>query len=276
MPVLVTGTSSGIGREITEHLSRKGHLVYATVREEAAVKNLERLTGVVPMLLDVTRRDSIENVVKQISELGRGLYGLVNNAGITSFGPLAIVPLDEMKQVLEVNILGPYAMVNACFPFLVESGGRIVNISSVEGFLYEVFDGAYVISKHALEAYTDTLRDELAPLGIDVIAIEPGGFRTKLISNLLERKGMEYVDQLRNSPYRDMINDFVSHGLDSEGGFDLVNRPLPGPVAEKVCEALFTPSPKARYVVGSAEDVRSIVEHFKTLIAQLNAEVRDC
>ena len=240
-PILVTGTSSGIGREITEFLSSKGHTVYATARKETDFRALERLPQVIPFKLDVTSPRSIQEAVARVRQEGRGLYALVNNAGVASFGPLVEVPMEEVERVLDVNLLGPYRMTSACFPFLVASRGRVVNISSVEGFVTEPLSGGYGISKHALEAYTDVLRDEVAQFGIKVSAIEPGGFQTKLASNLADLKGPGFLQSFQHSPYREMIEQAVGPEMEAEGGLKLTNRPHPRPVAEAVYELRCSP-----------------------------------
>lgn len=271
-PILVTGTSSGIGREITELLSSKGHTVYATVRKETDCSALENLPHVIPFELDVTRASSVEAVAKRIGEEGRGLYGLVNSAGVASFGPLVVSPIEDLQRVLEVNLLGPYRMTTACFPYLAASHGRVVNISSVEGFLTETFDGAYVISKHALEAYTDVLRDEVAQLDIRVSAIEPGGFRTKLIANLAALKGPGFLQSFRGTPYGETIEEGAQRELASEGGLELANRPHPRPVAEAVYDALFSATPRDRYLVAKPEDRKAVLKRVRQWMDQLDAK----
>lgn len=271
-PILVTGTSSGIGREITELLSSKGHTVYATVRKEADFRSLQDLPHVIPFQLDVTRRSSVEAAARRIREEGRGLYGLVNSAGVASFGPLVASPVEDLQRVLEVNLLGPYQVTMACFPFLAASHGRVVNISSVEGFLTETFDGAYVISKHALEAYTDILRDEVAQFGIKVSAIEPGGFRTKLVANLVALKGPDFLRSFRGSAYGEMIEEGAQRELESEGGLELANRPHPRPVAEAVYDAMFSATPRDRYLVARPEDRRAVLDRVRRWIEQLDAK----
>ena len=270
-PVLVTGTSSGIGREITELLASKGHTVYATVRRESDASSFQGHPHVVPLPLDVSRPSSVQAMADFIRKEGRGLYGLVNNAGVASFGPLVAAPVEDLQRVLDVNLLGAYRVTSACFPYLRESRGRVVNISSVEGFLTAMFDGAYVISKHALEAYTDVLRDEVAPFGIRVSAVEPGGFRTKLLANLAALKGPEFLQAFRQSPYAEMIEEGARRELVSEGGLELTKRPPPRPVAHAVYDALFSSSPRPRYLIAKPEDRREVLNRVRTWIDQLDA-----
>ena len=271
-PVLVTGSSSGIGREITEFLSSRGHVVYATARKAEDLASLATLAHVVPFALEVTDPASVEALGNRIREEGNGLYGLVNNAGVASFGPLVETPAEEVQRVLDVNLLGAHRLTSACFPFLRASHGRVVNITSVEGFLTPVLDGAYVISKHALEAYTDILRDELSPFGIRVSAIEPGGFQSKLLINLVAGKGPEFLQSFHDSPYREMIEQAVGVEMESEGGLELSKRPSPRPVAEAVEDALYSRTPRVRYLVARSGDRGEVFDRVQSWMDQLRAE----
>lgn len=182
-PVLVTGASTGIGRAITEQLSASGSRVLAGARKESDLAALNRLPEVTPVRLDVTRSEDVARVAAQIRDSGHGLYGLVNNAGIASLSPLVETSVEELHRIFAVNLEGMHRMVCALFPFLRESKGRIVNISSVGGILIDTFLGPYGISKHAVEAYTEILREEVAAFGVRVSAVEPGAFQSELVSN---------------------------------------------------------------------------------------------
>ncbi len=182
-PVLVTGASTGIGREIVNLLSTGGHPVLAGARKETELESLGRLPGVTPVRLDVTRAGDVARVADQIRESGRGLHGLVNNAGIGNAGPLVEISVEDLHQSFSVNVDGLHRMVGAMFPFLRESRGRIVNISSINGFLPAAFFGPSVISKFAVEAYTDVLREEVSDLGVRVSSVEPGGFTSSICNH---------------------------------------------------------------------------------------------
>jgi NAD(P)-dependent dehydrogenase (short-subunit alcohol dehydrogenase family) len=149
-PVLVTGTSSGIGRGITELLSEEGHPVFAAVRRKSDMASLAALPHVTPLLLDVTREESIYRSIRLIQSAGRGLDGLVNNAGIVDLAPLLDTSVEDLGQLLDVNLYGIHRMVRACFPLLRKSRGRIVNIGSINGVYPEEYAGAYCISKYAV------------------------------------------------------------------------------------------------------------------------------
>src|SRR5687767_15233020 len=184
--VLVTGASSGIGRKITEHLAAQGHLVYATARKEEDLKALGAIKNVQPLRLDVTQPADIAAAVEAVTKAGHGLYGLVNNAGVATFGTIASMRMEEFDLSMKVNAYGPVMMIKAFTPLIVAAKGRIVNIGSPSG----ITDGggpdivAYVMSKHAVEGLTDSLVLQLGPLGVQVTAVEPGAYRSDMDKNI--------------------------------------------------------------------------------------------
>lgn len=188
--VLITGASSGIGEAGARHLAARGWTVFAGVRSGKDADALKAgATGDLrPLILDVTKPEEVEAAIAVIySALGpRRLTGLVNNAGIAKMGPLAIQPLADFEAHFAVNVFGMLRITQACAPLLgadpAREGppGRIVTITSVGGRIGSPFLGAYVATKHANEAMTDTLRRELAIYGIDAIAIGPGSVKTPI------------------------------------------------------------------------------------------------
>jgi NAD(P)-dependent dehydrogenase (short-subunit alcohol dehydrogenase family) len=182
--VVVTGTSTGIGRATALHLDRLGYRVFAGVRraEDAVRLRSEGSERLAPVLLDVTDIGSIEAAAKTVSaEVGeRGLAGLVNNAGIVTGGPLEFVPLDELRRQLEVNTVGPVAVIQHFLPLVRRGRGRVVFVSSIGGRFSQPIVGPYCASKFALEALADALRMEVAPSGIHVSLVEPGAVKTMI------------------------------------------------------------------------------------------------
>ncbi|HXW67047.1 MAG TPA: SDR family oxidoreductase [Thermoplasmata archaeon] len=269
--VLVTGASSGIGRATVELLSSKGCPVWAGARSAQDLDSLGALAHVTPLSLDVTRPEEVDRAVTRVRATDGGLFGLVNCAGIGNLGPLAEMSIDELHEVLAVNLDGAHRMIAAMFPLLRESKGRIVNISSISGFLVEPLIGPYNISKHALEAYSDVLREEVAALGIRVITIEPGAFQTRIFDSGLRRRG----DELRrrwtgsDSVYRDQVLQTLTY-LEQPNVRHRLEYPLPVPVAHAVTHALFDDEPKSRYVVGTAEELSAVVDRLLSLTRELN------
>ncbi|HEY3357773.1 MAG TPA: SDR family NAD(P)-dependent oxidoreductase, partial [Polyangia bacterium] len=177
--VVITGAASGIGRATALRLVREGFVVFAGVRkrDDAASLRAEAGERLLAMALDVTDPDTIRAAATAVHAhvVGRGLDGLVNNAGIGVSMPVEYLPLDVLRQQFEVNVFGQIAVTQALLPLLRQARGRIVNIGSVGGHVTIPFGGALCGSKHAFRALNDALRLELHPFGIHVCMIEPGG-----------------------------------------------------------------------------------------------------
>ena len=203
--VVVTGASTGIGAAIARHLAERGFRVFGTVRRAEDEVALAR-DGVTPVRMDVTDTASIMRARGEVERaLGiTPLIALVNNAGIPAAGPLELFPLDELRRVLEVNLIGVVAVTQAFLPLLKVSRGRIVNISSVAGRGALPFLGPYAASKFGLEAISDSLRRELSPFGVRVIVIEPGSFKTAIW------RKVEAMDLRRyaGTPYEGVLERF--------------------------------------------------------------------
>jgi len=178
--VLVTGTSTGIGRCVVHALMESGFTVLAGVRTDADRKALLQTQTdcrrLHPLLLDVTDDEQVQAAVAVADQLGGkdGLFAVVNNAGISVPGPVEYVPLEEFRRAFEVNLVGQLRVIQAFLPLIRRAKGRIVQVSSALGRLAMPLSGPYASSKYALEGLTDSLRRELRPWGIRVSLIEPG------------------------------------------------------------------------------------------------------
>ena len=248
--VLVTGASSGIGRNATERLAAAGYFVYAGARKQEDIDALNKIDNVMAVRLDVTRQDEIDAAVTLIRSEGRGLWGLVNNAGINILGPLAEGDEDDLKFLFDVNVYGVFRVTKAFAPMIIESKGRIVNISSIAGILSGGLPGygPYMMSKHAVEAYTDQLAFEMAPLGVKAIAIEPGNFRSQIGQTRCERM----LADLENKDYRyfeEAMQRYVDWCRQRLAGDYQSSAPPPDLVAEAIQHALFDAEPKEHYLV---------------------------
>ena len=178
--VLITGASSGIGFATAEYLAAQGFHVYAGARDMSTPEGLSKNLNITPVKLDVTNTTDIIEVKRIIEEKGTGLFGLVNNAGITKAGALMDVSVEDMRAQFEVNLFGVHQITQALFPFILQAKGRIVMMSSDSGFFATPFVGPYCSSKFALEGYSDSLRREITPYGVKVIIIEPGRIVTAI------------------------------------------------------------------------------------------------
>lgn len=180
---VVTGCSTGIGRATALRLDGSGWTVYAGVRREENANDLAAAGSdrLLPVIVDVTDPDSVAACRARIeSEQPGGIAALVNNAGSAFSGPIEFIPLDDLRAQIEVNLIGQVAMLQALIPSLRKTGGRIVNVTSIGGIVASPFMGPYAASKFALEALSDSLRNELRPWGIETIAIEPGSVATEI------------------------------------------------------------------------------------------------
>lgn len=241
--VLVTGATSGIGLKITEQLSAKGYFVYAGARKQKDMDRLNAMKNVKSIKLDVTKWEDINAAVETVKKEGRGLYGLVNNAGVAIFAPLIEAKEEDLDFIFNVNIYGPYRVTKAFAPMIIESKGRITTISSISGILSGQFFGPYSMSKHAMEAYTDALAYEMKKFGVEISAIEPGNYNSKIIESLIKR--MEAKDiTFEKSLYKEEFERLISgYGANRSRFKDPVE------VADAVEKALFSDNPKRRYMV---------------------------
>lgn len=268
--VLVTGASTGIGRKITEHLAARGYFVYAGARKEKDLRELNAIENVQSIRLDVTIQEEIDAAVETITQAGRGLYGVVNNAGVAIVGPLIEVEEDDLHFLMNVNVYGPYRITKAFSSLIIEAKGRIVTIGSVSGILSGRFFGAYSMSKHAVEAFTDALAAEMASFDVQVSVVEPGNYRSQIGANML-RRWKENNQTFAGSRFEEMrqMQRMSSQATDPHAdGTDLKE---PDEVAEAVIHALFDENPKRRYMVvpNQRQAERTIRQAIRELV-QLN------
>ena len=247
--VLVTGASSGIGRKVAERLAADGYFVYAGARKDADIEALSRLKNIQGVRLDVTRQQDIDAALIMIKQAGRGLYGLINNAGTGTSGSVIECPLSEFDLTMQVNLYGPWRVTKAFAPLIIAAQGRIATTSSISGILAGPNGSAYVMSKHAIEGFTDSLAAELEPFGVHVSAIEPGGYKTEIYRTAVQRMG----------------------GRNLERADDLDHLPEPDDVAAAFAAALSEPQPKRRYLVTPVENqTRRTIEKQIAQLVQLN------
>jgi NAD(P)-dependent dehydrogenase (short-subunit alcohol dehydrogenase family) len=250
MDAVVTGASTGIGRGTVKVLVGHGWRVFAGVRKPADADSLRQEFGdkVVPLLFDVTDATAVRAAAADVRARlgGQTLKGLVNNAGMGTGGPLAHQPIAEIRHVFEVNVLGAVTVSQAFIPLLggdralAGGPGRIVNITSVAGKFAPPFLGDYAMSKHALEAFTESLRRELMIYGIDVIAIGPGAVATP-IWDKAERSGLgAYAGTDYAAPLKAFSDYFIAEG---RKGFP------PEHIGEAIFQALTVAKPRVRYAV---------------------------
>jgi NAD(P)-dependent dehydrogenase (short-subunit alcohol dehydrogenase family) len=197
--VLVTGCSTGIGRALALELKARGHRPFATARRPETLAELAG-QGIDTLRLDVNDPASIQAAVREVVERAGRVDVLVNNAGMNVFGPILEVALEDVRRVLETNVVGLVAVSQAVFPNMAERrSGRIVNIGSVVGILPTPFAASYCASKTAVHMISEVMRMEVAPFGIDVVVVQPGGVKSSIADT--GSKGLERF-QAPTSRYR--------------------------------------------------------------------------
>jgi len=249
--VLVTGASSGIGRATALRLAVDGYHVYAGIRKTADGTALCQGAGreITPLLLDVTDGGQIGAAVGTVAGHvgGAGLDGLVNNAGIGVFGPLEIIPLEQFRTLMEVNVTGQLAVTQAFLPLLRQAGGRIVMIGSIGTRFTPPFVGALAASKSALVSMDEALRQELAPWGIRVVLVEPATVHSDAVGKL-ERDAARLMGQA-SPAQRALYEEAFGNLVDTFAERHRHGSP-PEVVAATVARALTAPRPRARYLTG--------------------------
>jgi NAD(P)-dependent dehydrogenase (short-subunit alcohol dehydrogenase family) len=264
--VLVTGASSGIGRNIAVSLADKGYFVYAGARKQADLDALDKIPNVRSVRLDVTKQDEIDAAVATVRAGDRGLYGLVNNAGVATLGPLAEIDEPEFQWIFDVNVFGVYRVTKAFAPLIIESRGRIINISSISGVLSGMFWGPYGMTKHALEAYTDALAEEMALFDVQVSAVNPGNYRSRIGTKEAVTLAKKPYAQ-PGSPYAEPLTEHIDYLSDRSMYKE------PDEVSAAVMHALFDPAPKPNYlVVPNKEEAAWTIRRMIEEMAELNAD----
>ncbi len=250
--VIVTGTSTGIGKATALMLDHQGFHVFAGVRRQEDADALqrqasERLTAI---HLDVTDDESIQAARELVQQAvgPDGLAGLVNNAGSTVPCPVEYLPMEEFRRQLEVNLFGPFALVKTFLPLLEKGRGRIVNVTSAGGRIAIPYMATYSASKFGLEGLSDTLRMELGRLGMHVSVVEPGGVATAMRGKLIRdterwvgsfpKAGRERYGKLVETMAR-RVDAHSEHGSPPEV------------IARAILHALTSRRPKTRYAVGA-------------------------
>jgi len=240
---LITGASSGIGKEIAKQLLKDGFMVYVAARRVDKMKGLENL-GAIPLKMDITKDEEIQEAVQHIQRNHNGVDVLVNNAGYGSYGAMEDTNLKDARYQFEVNLFGLSRLTQLVLPSMREKkSGMIINMSSMGGKVYFPLGAWYHATKHALEGWSDCLRLELAQFNINVVVIEPGAIQTEFVEVALD----PMVKRSGQSAYSELATKMEGMMNQTSEAGDLTP---PSVIADLVSKALKAKRPKTRYVAG--------------------------
>jgi NAD(P)-dependent dehydrogenase (short-subunit alcohol dehydrogenase family) len=247
--IVVSGASTGMGAATARELSRRGYHVLAGVRREADAELLATAT-IEPVMLDITVPQHIAALVGRIADDPRGmkLRAVVNNAGIAINAPVETLGLDHWRHQFEVNLFGHIAVTQALLPFLRDSRGRIVNISSVGGKVALGTYGAYAGAKFALEAVSDALRREVEPMGLQVVVVEPGGVQTEMAGHGIER-AKAFVAEMSSS--QSLLYGRLMQAIINQATAFTTSGVSAAKAGVVIADATTTRKPRTRYTIGT-------------------------
>lgn len=241
--ILITGASSGMGKESAKRLIEQGHTVYTVARRIEQMQDLKAMGGM-PMRMDVTKDEDIQQVVDAIIKQEGKIDVLWNNAGYGLYGAVEDVPLAEARKQMEVNLFGMAAMIQKVVPHMRKAGkGTIINTSSMGGKVYFPLGAWYHASKHAVEGFSDSLRLDLKPFNIHVVVLEPGFINTEFSHVLIDG----FAKLPKDSAYRTMM-DKVAEGTRKAGEGNGSSKP--SVIADAILRIVNAKSPATRYRVG--------------------------
>ncbi|MEU1605747.1 SDR family NAD(P)-dependent oxidoreductase [Micromonospora matsumotoense] len=244
--IVVTGASTGMGAATARELARQGFHVLAGVRREADADAV-RTAGVEPVILDITDAEQVAALAARVGEDPRTVHALVNNAGIQVNAPVEALPMAQWRRVFEVNLFGHVAVTQALLPALLHGKGRVINISSIGGKAAMPTYGAYAGAKFALEAVSDSLRREVAPLGVPVVVVEPGGVRTKMAA-----RGVATANQLAAAmtPEQDARYGSLVQAINTLMQTGTASGVTADAAARVIAKAVTARRPRTRYTIG--------------------------
>ena len=243
--ILITGISSGFGKETAELLAQNGHIVYGTVR-----KKTETRSHIHTLLMDLLNPDSVSNAVQTVIDNEGRIDVLINNAGMHTGGSIETLPLEYVKMQMDTNFMGLVQLTRKVLPFMrKQGGGTIINFGSIGGLMGLPFQGYYSASKFAIEGFSEALRMEVKQFKINVVVINPGDFHT---NNSLNRR--DFIVKSESDPYQPQFEKTLSIiENDEEKGWN------PEILAKKMVKIVECRNPKQRYIIASLEQKLAVV-----------------
>jgi len=283
--VVITGASTGIGRHAAEHLAQKhqSYLVLAGVRRASDAESIQDMgiSNLQPIIIDVTDHDSVVRAVDEVKALiektALPLIAVVNNAGIAQRSTLEFHRIESIRTIFDTNYFGVIDLTQQVLPLLRASKGRIINISSVAGFLSGPLFSSYAASKFALEALSDGLRREVAHFGISVSVVQPAYVKTPIVDKMYDAYKGGQPNYMSKSIYDDEFQSLYSRYYDEKDRkkFDKELELAAGPIvtSEVIEDAIVSATPRTRYTVASAAGLPAIA--LKWILWALSDRMRD-
>jgi NAD(P)-dependent dehydrogenase (short-subunit alcohol dehydrogenase family) len=247
--ILITGISSGFGRQTAELLAAKGHTVYGTVRNDAKI-----VSPVNCINLDLTRYETIQQAVKTILEKEGRIDVLINNAGMHTGGPVETSPVENIKLQMDTNFLGTVYLIREVLPAMrKQGGGTIINFSSIGGLMGLPFQSFYSAAKFALEGVSEALRMEVKQFNIKIVLINPGDFHT---NNSANRRNF-LAPTGTGDPYKEQFEKTLAViEKDESKGWD------PAVLAKKIVKIVECKNPRQRYIISSFEQKLAVILNY--------------
>ncbi len=243
--ILITGASSGIGKETALKLIGEGNIVYGAARRLGAMDDLKTAGGFA-IKMDLSDELEVSSAVKRIIDEQGRIDVLVNNGGYADYGSMEEMSIEDAKRLFEVNMFGPGRLIQLVLPYMrKQSSGKIINISAISGKIYLPLGSWFVASKHALEGLSDCLRLETRKFGIDVVIIEPGMIKTTISNKMND----PLIKRSENGPFLETAK-FIMKGISKANQPDGIASP-PSVVANLISKVIKSKNPKTRYAVGS-------------------------
>ena len=261
--ILVTGANGGLGLGLVQSLCERGHQVWAAVRKPETMQALQSRysSSLTVVKLDMTTASDIEQVFTQVNSKldSTKEFVLVNNAGIAVGSPVESLPMDEWRNLYEINLFGPIRLIQKFLPVLRKTKGRVVNVGSISGRISTPFLAPYSSSKFALRSMTDSLRREVLPLGVKVVLIEPGPTKTNIWS-----KSLEHGQELESKMSSEMLAVYGQQVKSLRTGVEQTakNAVAVEIVVERMVDAIENENPKLYYLVGKNIGLMAFMARF--------------
>ncbi|GFR99391.1 D-beta-hydroxybutyrate dehydrogenase, mitochondrial [Elysia marginata] len=286
--VLITGCDSGFGNACARRLNAAGYTVVAGCLDdmsEGAQSLKEMANGhMIVLKLDITDAESVENCATKLKAVcdGRGLWCLLNNAGVCSFGDFELSSLNMYRHVMEVNVFGTLSITKACLPLLRAGKGRVVNLTGSTGLLSPPGHSPFSMSQFCLEAFNDSLRVEMAPFNVSVIAVRPGNFFGA--TAMLNRAGLERLqnsfEDMKSGSQADVISDYGEDFLDKQySQFSELSKSTAGSLAkviDAIGDAVGNSKPSSQYLVDGGNQLIDIGNILVRCRPFLPTSLHDC